>query len=148
MDTSGPKLKIVCDGGCRLTHPDKIGSYGYVIIYEDKVIRSGSGLMFHTSNNRCEYQAVIEALKDFPKNEPNLEIVSDSQLLINQLKCKWKVNDTELQRLRLEVFRLLGEMFPMGGNITFTWAPRESKWNAYCDKLCNQKMDEYLKENS
>lgn len=70
-----------------------------------------------TTNNVAEYLAVIEALKAYPVQD--IEIVSDSQLIVNQCQKKWSINHQHLRILRDQVLTLC-----KGRNVTFTWVRR------------------------
>ena len=69
----------------------------------------------HT-NNEAEYLAIINALKVFPEVE---EIISDSQLVVNQLTHKYSIKEERLRKLASEVWQLAQ------GKVRFTWCPRE-----------------------
>ena len=55
------KIEIYTDGSCR-SNTSK-GGWGVVVISEDGTINTLSGCEFHTTNNRMELVAAIEALK-------------------------------------------------------------------------------------
>ena len=103
------KLIIYTDGGSRGNPgPSAVG----VAIYSNKgeKIKEYSEYLGKTTNNEAEYQALILALKKikalYGKKEIKkleVEIKSDSELLINQLGGKYKVIDSKIQFLFLAV---------------------------------------------
>ena len=80
-------IQIYTDGSC-LGNPGP-GGWAYIIVQESEQRREGSGHCAHTTNNRMEMMAAIEALK---KLAPSQSVVlhSDSQLLINTMTLGWK----------------------------------------------------------
>ncbi len=91
------------------------------------------------TNNEAEYGAVIFALKKFKavfgkklaKNS-EVEIRSDSELLVKQLNGKYKILDSKIQPLFLEIWNLRFDF----EKIRFRRIPREK--NTEADKLVNE----------
>jgi ribonuclease HI len=71
---------------------------------------------YHT-NNEMEYLALIEALKISKDGD---EILSDSQLIINQVLLKWAVRQESLRAYWKEALDLLHDK-----QVTLTWVSRE-----------------------
>jgi len=69
-----------------------------------------------------------------------IEIRMDSELIISQLNHKYKIEDTKMQLLFLQVWNLLIDF----GGYNFVAIPREQ--NSEADKLVNQALD--LKQES
>lgn len=67
---------VVATDGAAITNPGP-GGWGWVT--EDG--RKGSGGEDHTTNNRMELQAVLEALRAI--DHPRLRVLSDSQYVVN-----------------------------------------------------------------
>ena len=91
------------------------GSYGFIA---DDTVR-----VFFKANitsNQAEYLTVIEAL-DWVK-EKDVTILSDSQLIVNQLNHKFHIKDDKLRELALKVWNLIETK---GLNVEFKWIPRE-----------------------
>lgn len=112
-----------------------------VVICNDKgeILKEYSKEIGKTTNNEAEYQAVIFALKKikalFGKKkakESEVEIRSDSQLLVSQLSGKYKILDKKIQKLFIDVWNLKTEF----GKVTFKLVPREE--NKLADKLANK----------
>ena len=70
-------------------------------------------LLKEHTNNESEYIAVIAALNE---ELGDLEIISDSQLVINQLNCLWKIKEERLRELAVKVWRLAE-----GRQVIFSW---------------------------
>ena len=83
------KITIYTDGSS-LGNPGS-GGYGAIIkTGEREIILKGGDP--HTTNNRMEMRAVIEALKWVQQNKPQAEVdlFSDSSLVIRTLNQGWK----------------------------------------------------------
>lgn len=89
-------LRIFTDGS------GKTGKYAFVVESTNEVkIFQQKGL----TNNEAEYKAILEALKAFPKED--LEIISDSKLVVNQLQMKYAIKDDELRKLAEKVWEMV-----------------------------------------
>ncbi len=135
------KLIVYTDGGSRGNPgPSAIG----VVVYNEKleIIKSYSQAAGEGTNNEAEYQAVIFALKKlkllFGKKkikELDIEIRSDSELLVKQFQGKYKVLDSKIQNLFLEIWNLKVDF----KGVEFSLIPREE--NKEADRLVNEAMD-------
>jgi len=74
-------------------------------------------LVGNYTNNEAEYIAVIRALEKFSPEVA--EILSDSQLVVNQLNLKWSTKEDRLRNYGNQVHKLAQ------GKVKFTWIPRE-----------------------
>lgn len=104
-------MKIFTDGS------GKTGKYAYVIDEpgQRKVkISQKKGI----TNNEAEFLAVIQALKENPGN--NIEIFSDSELMVNQINQNYAIKEDRLRKLAEEVWKLCE-----GRDVSFTWIRRE-----------------------
>lgn len=113
-------ISIYTDGSC-LGNPGR-GGYGYVILNDGKIIKEGSGGTPDTTNNRMEMTAVIEALKalmDLNISFQDLQIYSDSQLVIRTLTDNWKKKMN--QDLWMELDEVLSKVRDTGSKINFIW---------------------------
>lgn len=66
------------------------------------------------TNNEAEYAAVLMALRGI---KGVTEILSDSQLVVNQLNRKWHIREDRLREYAMEIWRYKG--------VKFTWIPRK-----------------------
>src|SRR3954471_19965638 len=85
------------------------------------------------TNNYAEYAAVITAVK-FAKHleADELLIMTDSQLVCNQVKGEWRVLHAELKPLHKEARKKLLDLFPEAWDIQ--WHRRNH--NVEADALC------------
>ena len=78
------------------------------------------------TNNEGEYLAVLIALTALITagfyDGTDIEIYSDSQLIVNQLNGKYKIHKPELQDLHDKVMDLSGSI---SSKVKVTWVPRE-----------------------
>ena len=135
------KIIIYTDGGSRGNPgPSAIG----IVFFNEKkeVIKEYSQYLGEMTNNEVEYQAVIFALKKakalFGKKkilDSDLEIRSDSELLVKQMCGKYKILEPRIQELFLKTWNLKIDL----PNIKFTLVPREK--NKEADRLVNQALD-------
>ena len=140
------KYIIYTDGGSR-GNPGPAG-IGFVICNEKgEALKKHGEAIGEATNNEAEYQALILALKKikalFGKEKmktAQIEIRMDSELIISQLNHKYKIEDTKMQLLFLQVWNLLIDF----GGYNFVAIPREQ--NSEADKLVNQALD--LKQES
>lgn len=136
------KITIYTDGGSR-GNPGK-AAVGVVFCNEkEQVIKKyGEYLGDNLTNNEAEYQAVIFALKKFKvlfgkkiAEVSDIEVRSDSELLVSQMQHKYKILDEKMQKLFLELWNLIIDF----KFIKFKLIPREK--NKEADKLVNEVLD-------
>jgi len=104
-----------------------------------KVLKEYSKEIGEATNNEAEYQAVILALKKIKllygkkrAKESELEVRSDSQLLVSQLNGKYKILDEKIQKLFIEVWNLQTEF----KKVVFKLIPRGE--NKLADRAANR----------
>jgi ribonuclease HI len=123
------------DGGAR-GNPGPAG-YGVVIVDESgREVATLSEYLGHQTNNFAEYQGLIAALEYALEHGPKaLKLVSDSELLVRQIKGIYKVKNSVLQDLHGRAKELIGQLewFSIGH------ALREH--NQEADRLANEAMD-------
>ena len=126
------KLTIYIDGGSRGNPgPAAIG----VVFKETN--KKYSCFLGKATNNEAEYEALIFGLKKakavFGKKDLDIEIRSDSELLVKQMKGEYKVKENK--DLFIKAWNLKVEL----KNIIFTAIPRED--NKEADRLVNEALD-------
>lgn len=136
------KIIIYTDGGSRGNPgPSAIG----VIFCNEKnqTIREYSEYIGdNLTNNEAEYNAAIFALKKFKalfskelaKNS-DVEIKSDAELLVKQLNGEYKILDSKIQPLFLEIWNLKFDF----KSVKFKLIKREK--NKEADRLVNEALD-------
>ena len=140
------KIIIYTDGGSR-GNPGK-AAVGVVFCnekgqnFKEYAEYIGDGL----TNNEAEYQAVIFALQKFKAllgkkiaSESEVEIKSDSELMVKQLNGKYKILDSKIQNLFLQVWNLKLDF----ERVKFTQIVREK--NKEADRLVNEALDNQRK---
>ena len=89
-----------------------------------------------TTNNQAEYRAIIAALeKAIELGASQVDIYSDSELVVKQINGKYRVKKATLKPLHQKVKQLLGNL----EGFTITHIPREQ--NAEADDLANKALD-------
>jgi ribonuclease HI len=123
------------DGGAR----GNPGPAGYGVVVKDESGRTVAALseyLGHQTNNFAEYQGLIAALEYAIKHGPKaLKLISDSELLVRQIKGIYKVKNAVLQDLHARAKELIAQLdwFSIGH------AFREQNQDA--DRLANEAMD-------
>jgi ribonuclease HI len=139
------KITIYTDGGSRGNPgPAAIG----IVFYNERgqKIKEYSEFLGEATNNEAEYQAVIFALKKFKTffgkqlaKSTEIEIKSDSELMVKQLKGEYKILEPDIQQLFLQVWNLRLDF----KNIKFKLISREK--NKEADRLVNEALDSTAK---
>ncbi len=123
------------DGGAR----GNPGPAGYGVVIKDETGRKVAALseyLGHQTNNFAEYQGLIAALEYAIEHGPKaLKLISDSELLVRQIKGIYKVKNATLQDLHGRAKELIKQLdwFSIGH------ALREH--NQEADRLANDAMD-------
>jgi ribonuclease HI len=128
-------LVAFSDGGAR-GNPGPSG-YGVVIQDEEgKKIAALSEYLGHQTNNFAEYQGLIAALEYAVANgHKALKVISDSELLVRQIKGIYKVKNAALQDLHGRAKELIAQLawFSIGHVLR--------GHNEEADRLANAAMD-------
>lgn len=134
---SPPKHYLIAhsDGGAR----GNPGPSGYGVVIKDQSGRQVAALseyLGRQTNNFAEYQGLIAALEYALEHGPKaLKVISDSELLVRQIKGVYKVKNATLQDLHARAKELIARLdwFSIGH------ALREH--NQEADRLANEAMD-------
>jgi len=129
------KTKLFTDGGAR-GNPGP-AAYGYVLEAEDGTVLAARGERIGVAtNNVAEYRALIAGLeKAVELAVPEVEVVSDSELLVKQMTGEYRVKNAALQDLSIQASRLAREI----GKVSYTAVRREH--NELADRLVNEALD-------
>jgi probable phosphoglycerate mutase len=135
FDRFGGKSAVAhVDGGSR-GNPGPAG-YGVHIEQPDGTVVELKESLGVATNNVAEYRGLLAALKWAVDHEiERLEVRSDSQLLVRQLRGEYRVKHHGLQPLYAEARKLL-QRIP---SVTFEHVRRE--FNKDADRLANEAMD-------
>ena len=129
------KARLSTDGGAR-GNPGP-AAYGYVLETEDETVLDARGETIGVAtNNVAEYRALIAGLeKAVELGIEELEVVSDSELLVKQMQGEYKVKNEALRELNDEANFLERKL----GRVRYKAVRREH--NELADKLVNEALD-------
>jgi ribonuclease HI len=129
------RARLFTDGGAR-GNPGP-AAYGYVLEGEDGSVLDARGEPIGVAtNNVAEYSALLAGLRraaEFGVDE--LEVVSDSELMVKQMTGIYRVKNEALRPLALEAGRLARAL----PHVTYTHVLREH--NELADSLVNRALD-------
>ena len=145
-------IKVSTDGSCRANgSANAVGGWAFAIVREDELIYAARGMVFGTTNNQMELEAVKRAIKwigtgsEF-RNE-QVEIYTDSAYIQNCVSQKWYVNwqkngwvNTKKEPVKnREYWEIL---IPYFTNERFSFLKVKGhngdKWNEYVDELAQE----------
>jgi probable phosphoglycerate mutase len=129
------KARLSTDGGSR-GNPGP-AAYGYVLETEDGHVLDARGEAIGTAtNNVAEYRGLIAGLESaVQRGVEELEVVSDSELLVKQMRGEYRVKNAALRELSSRAARLARDL----GSVTYTAVRREH--NELADRLVNEALD-------
>jgi ribonuclease HI len=129
------RAKLSTDGGAR-GNPGP-AAYGYVLEDEDGTVLAAHGERIGiATNNVAEYSALIAGLeKAIELGLDDVEVVSDSELMVKQMRGEYRVKNEALQELWSRARRLAGQV----GSVGYTAVRREH--NKLADTLVNEALD-------
>jgi ribonuclease HI len=129
------KARLFTDGGAR-GNPGPAAS-AYVLEAEDGVTLDARGEAIGVAtNNVAEYRALIAGLeKALELGVTELDVVSDSELLVKQMRGEYKVKNRGLVPLSVAAAELARGI----GRVRYTAVRREH--NELADRLVNEALD-------
>jgi ribonuclease HI len=129
------KARLFTDGGAR-GNPGPAAA-AYVIETEDGTVLAAHGEAIGVqTNNVAEYRALVAGLEKARElGLKELEVVSDSELLVKQMRGEYKVKNEALRELSLSAARAAREV----GDVRYTAVRREH--NELADRLVNEALD-------
>jgi ribonuclease HI len=129
------RARLYTDGGAR-GNPGP-AAYGYVLEADDGTVLAAHGEKIGiATNNVAEYSALIAGLeKALELGVPRVEVVSDSELMVKQMRGEYRVKNEALRELFEEAGRLARRI----GNVSFSAVRREH--NELADRLVNEALD-------
>jgi ribonuclease HI len=124
-----------CDGGSR-GNPGPAGFGVYIQDPAGKVLAELSQFLGRHTNNFAEYSGLLAAL-DFAiaNGYRSLRVVSDSELMVKQMKGQYRVNSPELRPLYEEARRRVSSL----DHFEIQHVLRQK--NRHADRLANLAMD-------
>jgi ribonuclease HI len=142
-------IEVYLDGLCQPINPGGIACYAFIVKRDGKTIYSDYGIAGEpfsgdSTNNVAEYTALVKALEWLLANNlgsSRVEMISDSQLIVNQLTGEYKVKAKRMLALYKQVLKLMSTF----QEIQIKWVPREK--NREADRLTNKAYNKALQEN-
>ena len=129
------KGRLFTDGGAR-GNPGP-AAYAYVLEDEDgEVVAAHGEAIGVATNNVAEYSALIAGLeKAVELGVGELDVISDSELMVKQMRGEYRVKNEALRELSVRAGRLAREL----GAVRYTAVRREH--NKLADQLVNDALD-------
>ena len=129
------KARLWTDGGAR-GNPGP-AAYAFVLEAEDGTVLDARGEAIGVAtNNVAEYSALVAGLgRAVEAGVRELEVRSDSELMVKQMRGEYRVKNRDLQSLFLDASRAAREI----GRVTYTHVRREH--NELADRLVNEALD-------
>jgi ribonuclease HI len=129
------KARLSTDGGAR-GNPGP-AAFGYVLEAEDGTVLDARGEAIGVAtNNVAEYRALVAVLeRALELGVDEVEVVSDSELLVKQMRGEYKVKNEALRGLSLAAAELGRQI----GRVDYRAVRREH--NELADRLVNEALD-------
>jgi ribonuclease HI len=129
------KARLFTDGGAR-GNPGP-AAYGFVLEADDGTVLAAEGAAIgEATNNVAEYSGLVAGLKKaLELHVPEVEVVSDSELMVKQMRGEYRVKNAALQELFLEASRLARKL----DSVEYRHVKRAH--NELADKLVNEALD-------
>jgi ribonuclease HI len=133
-------MYIYTDGASRGNGGESAAAF--IIVDKDckEIIRKVRHIGLAT-NNMAEYTAVLDAVQHCytnvlfaSKEEGGCKIISDSALVINQLKGIWKINNPNLKEINRQIKFYIDHIDTV---FTYEWVSRSHPIITKCDKMNN-----------
>ncbi len=129
------KATLYTDGGSR-GNPGPAAAAFVLEAADGTVLDARGHAIGVATNNVAEYRALVAGLERAVEvGVDELEVVSDSELLVKQMRGEYKVKKPALQELSLEASRLARRL----GKVSYRAVRREH--NELADSLVNEALD-------
>ncbi len=129
------RVVLYTDGGSR-GNPGP-AAFGFVLEADDGTILAAEGEPIgEATNNVAEYRGLVAGLsRAYELGAPEVEVRSDSELLVKQMRGEYRVKNPALRTLSLEAAQLARTI----GRVEYVHVPRER--NELADRLVNEALD-------
>jgi ribonuclease HI len=129
------KATLHTDGGAR-GNPGP-AAFAYVLEADDGTLLAAHGETIGVAtNNVAEYRGLVAGLaKALELAVPDVEVVSDSELLVKQMRGEYKVKNEALRELSLQAGRLARQL----DSVEYRHVRRAH--NELADRLVNEALD-------
>jgi len=127
--------RLFTDGGAR-GNPGP-AAYGFVLEAEDGTVLAAAAEPIGTAtNNVAEYRGLIAGLRQaLELGVTELDVVSDSELMVKQMRGEYRVKNEALRKLADEAGRLARQL----GVVDYRHVKRAH--NELADRLVNEALD-------
>lgn len=131
------KVSVYTDGGSR----GNPGPSAFAVVLTDgsgKVIKEFSRYLGRITNNEAEYKGAIAGLIEAKAlGADEVDMTSDSELMVRQINGQYSCRAMNLQPLLLEVHELMGKF----KKAKFSHVHREDPMISRADRLVNEELD-------
>ena len=129
------RARLFTDGGAR-GNPGP-AAYGFVLETEDGTVLAAEGRAIGVAtNNVAEYSGLVAGLrKALELHVPEIEVVSDSELLVKQMRGEYRVKNDALRALFVEASGLARNL----QSVEYRHVKRAH--NELADRLVNDALD-------
>ena len=129
------KVRLFTDGGAR-GNPGP-AAYGYVLETEDGTVLAAEGKAIGVAtNNVAEYRGLVAGLeKAVGLAVSELVVMSDSELMVKQMRGEYRIKNAALRDLSIEATRFARQL----GKVEYRHVFREH--NELADRLVNEALD-------
>jgi probable phosphoglycerate mutase len=129
------KARLFTDGGAR-GNPGP-AAYGFVLEADDGTVLAAEGRAIGVAtNNVAEYSGLVAGLrKALELHVPDVEVISDSELLVKQMRGEYRVKNEALRSLFLEASALARDL----QSVEYRHVKRAH--NELADRLVNEALD-------
>ena len=129
------RARLSTDGGAR-GNPGP-AAFAYVLEAEDGTVLAAYGQAIGVAtNNVAEYRALVAGLEQAVEmGVTDLEVISDSELMVKQMRGEYRVKNEALRDLSVRASRLARDV----GRVGYTAVRREQ--NKRADQLVNEALD-------
>ena len=129
------RARLFTDGGAR-GNPGP-AAYGFVLEAEDGTVLAAEGQSIGVAtNNVAEYSGLVAGLrKALELLVPDVEVVSDSELLVKQMRGEYRVKNDALRALFVEASTLARDV----QSVEYRHVKRAH--NELADRLVNEALD-------
>lgn len=129
------KARLSTDGGAR-GNPGP-AAFAYVLEAEDGTVLEARGeAIGRATNNVAEYRALVAGLERAAElGATEVEVVSDSELVVKQMRGEYRIKNETLADLAAEARRAAARV----GRVTYRAVRREH--NELADRLVNEALD-------
>jgi ribonuclease HI len=115
----------------------------FIITNGNTEITRSARYLGNTTNNMAEYSAVYDALEycilnNICRRGTINTILSDSQLIINQLNGSWRINKPELRQINDDIRHMISDT---ESKFLYEWVPRTHSMVKECDAMNNKLLD-------